>query len=71
MLDKLQDVCLGNHIINILVFQDKIRKMHNNWETNPQYIEALEDVQKQAKRAKMPIDNATLIMYAARVMIST
>ena len=71
MLDNLQEICLGNHKINILVFQDKMRKMHNDWETNPQYIEALEDVQKQAKRAKMPIDNATLIMYATRAMIST
>ena len=37
----------------------------------PQYIEALEDAQQQAKRANMPIDDATLVMYVTRVMLST
>ena len=71
MLDKLQEICLGNHEIDILVLQDKIRKMHNEWETISQYIEALEDTQQQAKRAKMPIDDATLLMYMTRAMLST
>ena len=43
MLDKLQKICLGNYEIKILVLQDKMRKMHNEWDTIPQYIEALED----------------------------
>ena len=62
MLDKLQEICLGNHKINILVLQDKMRKMHNEWDTIPQYIKALEDAEKQAKRAKMPIEDATLVI---------
>ena len=36
MLDKLQEICLGNHEIDILVLEDKMRKMHNEWETIPQ-----------------------------------
>ena len=44
--------------------------MHNKWNTIPHYIEALEDTQQQAKRAKMPIDDATLVMYATRAMLS-
>ena len=46
MLDKLQEICLGNHKIDILVLQDKMRKMHNKWETIPQFIEALKDTQQ-------------------------
>ena len=45
--------------------------MHNKWDTIPHYIEALEDTQQQAKRAKVPIDDATLVMYATRAMLST
>ena len=47
-----------------------MRKMHNEWETIPQYIEALEDAQQQAKRTNMPIDDATLVIYARRAMLS-
>ena len=66
MMDKLQEICLGKHNIDILVLQDKMRKMHNKWETIPQSIESLEDAQKQAKRAKTLIGNATLAMNATR-----
>ena len=71
MLDKIQEFFLGNHEIDILVLQDKMRKMHNKWYTTPQYIESLEDAKQKAKRAKMPIDDAILFMYATRSMLST
>ena len=71
ILDKLQESSLGNHKINILVLQYKMSKMHNELETIPQYIEAIEDLQQQAKHAKIPIDDATLVMYATRAMLST
>ena len=71
MLENLQEVCLCNHKIDILVLQDEMNKMHNEWETIPQYIKVLEDAQQQAKRAKMPINAATLVMYATRAMLST
>ena len=71
MLDKLQEICLGHHEINILALQEKMRKMHNECDTILQYIEALDGAQQQAKRANMTIDDATLVMYATRVMIST
>ena len=71
MLDKIQDICLGNHDINILVLQDIMCKMHNEWDTITQYIESLEDAQQQAKRENMPIDDTTLVMYATRAMLPT
>ena len=71
MLDNIQEICLGDHYIDILVLEDKMRKMHNEWDIIPQYIEALEDAQQQAKRAKILIDDATLVMYVMRAMLST
>ena len=71
MHDNLQDICLSNHEIEILVLQDKMRKMHNKWDTILKYIEALEDAQQQAKSANMPINDATLVMYASRAILST
>ena len=62
MLDMLQDICLGHHKIYILAIQYKMRKMHNECDTIPPYIKVLEEPQQQAKRAKMPIDDATLVM---------
>ena len=71
MLDKLQEICLGNYDIDVLVLQDKMRKMHNEWETIPQYTKALKDAQQQAKHAKIPIGDANLVMYTKRAMLST
>ena len=71
MLNKLQEICLGNHEIDILDLQDKMRQMHTTCETIPQYVEAMEDAQKQAARARMPIADATLVMIATKAMLST
>ena len=71
MLDKLQEICLGNHEVDILDLQDKMRKMHTEVETVPEYVEALQDAQLQAKRAKMPIEDTTLVMIATKAMLST
>ena len=46
MLNKLQEICLGNREIDILDLMDKIRQMHTVCETIPQYVEAMEDAQK-------------------------
>ena len=48
-----------------------MRKIHNGCDAILPYIEALKDAQQQAKCAKMPIGDATLVMYAMRAMIST
>ena len=48
-----------------------MRKTQNEWDTIPQYIEALEDTQQQAKCAKMLIKDANLVIYATRSMLST
>ena len=70
MLDKLQEICLGDHEIDILDLQEKMSKMHNECNTTPQHIEALEDAQQQAKRTEILIDDATFVMYATTAILS-
>ena len=71
MLDHLQELCLGNHEINILVLTEKMRQMYQVFETTPQYVNPLEKAQKQAERAEMPIADATLVVMATKDMLET
>ena len=71
MLDHLQELCLGNHEVDILVLMDKMRQMHHVFDTIPQYIDALEKAQKQAERSEMPIVDSTLVVMATKAMLET
>ena len=71
MLDYLQELCLGNHEVDILFLMDKMRQMHHVFETSPQYIEALEKAHKQSERAEIPIADSTLVMIATKFMLET
>ena len=71
LLDQLQVVCTGNHAIDLLALQDKIRTMHVTTYTIPQYTVALEKAQLQAARAEMPITDNYLMMVATKAMLSS
>ena len=71
MLDHLQELCLGNHEINILVLTEKMRQMYQVFETTPQYVNLLEKAQKQAEIAEMPIADVTLVMMVTKAMLET
>ena len=71
LLDQLQVVCTGNHTINLLLLQEKMRRMHVSTDTIPQYIAALEKAQLQAARVKMPIPDNYLMMMATKAMLSS
>ena len=71
MLEHLQGICVGNHAIEILDLQDKMRVMHTKHDSISQYIRELEEAQKQAARAGMPITDATLVMIATKAMLAT
>ena len=71
ILDHLQELCLGNHEVDILVLMDKMRHMHHVFETIPQYIDALEKAQKEAERSEIPIADATLVMMATKYILET
>ena len=42
MIEHLQGICVGNHSIDILELQDKVRVMHTEHDSITQYIQALE-----------------------------
>ena len=71
MLDHLQGICVGNHAIDILDLQDKMRFMHIEHYSIAQYIWALKEAQQQSERAGMPIMDATLVMIATKAIIAT
>ena len=51
LIDHLQSQCTGRHTIDILALQDEMRQYHVEFEGIPEYINALEDAQRRAKRA--------------------
>ena len=71
MLEHLQDICVGNHAINILDLQEKIRVMYIEHDSIAQYIWVLEEAQQQAERSVTPITDATLVTIAKNVMLAT
>ena len=62
---------LHGEVLPYLVLMDKMCKMQHVFETIPQYIDALEKVQKQAERVEMPIAESTLVMISTKVMLET
>ena len=71
MLEHLQGICVGNHEIDTLYLQEKMRVMHTEHDLIAQYIRALGEAQQQAARAGMPIMYATLVMIATKAMLTT
>ena len=71
MIEHLQGICVGNHAIDILDLQDKMRFMHIEHYSIAQYIWALKEAQQQSERAGMPIMDATLYMIATKLMLVT
>ena len=71
MLEHLQVICVGNHEIDMLELQDKMRVMHTEHYWISQYIRALEEAQQQAEREGMPITDATLVIIVTKAMIAT
>ena len=71
MLEHLQGICVGNHAMDILDLQDKMRVMHKKHYLIAQYIRALEEAQQQAARSGMAILDATLVMIATKTMLAS
>ena len=75
ILDHLQSQCTGRHAMDILAFQDEMRQYHLEYEGIPEYINALEDAQRRAKRAgvndEYVITDATLLLIASTAMLRT
>ena len=71
MLEHLQGICVGNHAIEILDFQDKMRVIHTEHDSIDQYTRALEEAHQQAARAGTPITDETLVTILTKAMLAT
>ena len=61
----------GLHTITNPSLQNKMQTFHLKTEGIPEYINALEDSQKQAKQSNHPINNGTLVLIATNAMLTT
>ena len=71
ILDHLQDIYVGNHVIDILDLQDKMKVVHTEYDSCDQYITAFEEVPEQTTRYDMLINDETLVMIATKLMLES
>ena len=64
-------MCVDLHATDILNPQNEMQTYHEYMEGIPEYINKLEDAQKQSTRAGNPITDPTLLLFAENVMLRT
>ena len=69
ILEAARKACTGLHVINLLDLQDNMRDMHLTTDTIVEYVEALKDAQRKAKRANNPVSDEYLVMVATKAMM--
>lgn len=73
IISHLQKGCLGRHAIDVLALTDQLRGCHVDAPGIPEYINMLEEGQRQSQRidATNPITDATLLTIATGAMLKT
>ena len=71
LLAHLQAGCTGRNALNLLALHNDMQRYHLEVEGIPEYIDILEDAQKQAGRAVRTIANETLLLFAIMAMLTT
>ena len=65
----LQAGCTGRHTIDLLELHNEMQRYHLEVEGIPEYINMLEDAQRQAGRAGRTIADKTLLLLASTTML--
>ncbi len=60
----------GLHAINMISLRTNMHNYYTQADGIPQYINMLEDAQKKATRAGMPISNVELVMMASAAVLA-
>ena len=68
---QLQSGCTGRHALDLLVLHNKMQRYHLEVEGIPEYINMLEDSQRQSGRAGRTISDETLLLFASTDMITS
>ena len=71
MLAHLQAGCTGRRSLDLLELHNEIQCYHLKVEGILDYINMLEDAQKQAGRAGRTITDKTLLLFATTAMLTT
>ena len=71
LLDHLQAGCTGQHALNLLALHNEMQRYHLEVEGIPEYINMLEDAQRQAGRAGRAISDDTLLLFASTAMLTS
>ena len=60
----------GRHALELLVLHNEMQRYHLEVEVIPEYINMLEDTQRQAGRAGRMIADETLFLFASTAMLT-
>ena len=71
LLSHFQAGCTGWHALNLLDLHNKIQCYHLEVKGIPEYINMLEDAQRQAGRAGRKITDETLLLFASAAMLTS
>ena len=71
IFSHLQAGCTGRHALDLLAMNKKIHRYHLEVKGIPEYINMLEDTQRQAGRAGRIIANETLLLFTSTSMLTS
>ena len=69
LLKHLEAMCVGFHATNVLNLQNEMQTYHEYMDGIPEYINKLEDAQKQSTRSGNPITDPNLLLFVANAML--
>ena len=68
LLSHLQAGCTGRNALNLLALHNEMQRYHLKVKGIPEYINMLEDAQKQAGRAGLAISNKILLPQSWEIL---
>ena len=71
LLSHLQMGCTDRHALDLLELHNKMQGYHFEVEGIPEYINILEDEQKQTERDGQTIADKTLLLFASTEILTT
>ena len=71
LLAHLQVGRTGRHALDLLALHNEIQRYHLEVKGIPEYINMLEDAQRQAGRAGRAISDETLLLFASTAMLTS
>ena len=71
LLSHIQAGCTGRHALDLLALHNEMQRYHLEVKGIPEYINMLEDAQRQAGRAGRTIADKTLLLFASTAMLTT